>query len=439
MGSLFSGSAPSMPQPTDIFKVNKKTGKNLAGRQIEGVTGYYGQALPAFLGMQGQYTPQFMEQAFGFGGQALTGLQALQQTAGAGAAQSMADLRAQELGAMTGQAGMTRGLMEALSPEQAAAVSQAAQTAQQAQGLESDFMGRAGGMMGQYGSQVGQYDPTISGANADVSRATQMAEESFARRGTLSPEEQRMAQQQAREAGAASGRLGGNAAIAAEIQNREAAKAARRGEAAAFGQQAFTQQLGAAGQQLAAEQALFNQGIAGGAQRAQERQLGFGQLMDIEQRRALAREEAAQAGARSYEMAGGFYTQPGLGMLGSTPASYTAGTSLAGSALGLGQSLGPELDYNLPLNLARERAGALDARNKAQYEADMQAKQARAGMIGNLVGLAAIPFTGGLSAGLGLTGMAGGAAGATGLSGLGLSAGMGLKNMFGGIPRATPV
>ena len=439
MGSLFGGSAPSVPAPTDIFKVNKKTGKNLAGRQLEGVTGYYGQALPAFLGMQGQYTPQFMEQAFGFGGQALTGLQALQQTAGAGAAQSMADLRAQELGAMTGQAGMTRGLMESLSPEQAAAVSQAARTAAQAQGLESDFMGRAGGMMGQYGSQVGTYDPTISGYNADVTRATQMAEEAFARRGALSPEEQRAAQQQAREAGQAAGRLGGNAAIAAEIQNREAAKAARRGEAATLGQQAFSQQLGAAGQRLAAEQALFQQGITGGAQRAQERQLGFGQLMDIENQRGRLREEAAQAGQRSYGLAGGFYTQPGLGLLSATPASYGAGTSLAGTALGLGQTLGPELDYNLPLNLARERASALDARNKAQYEADMQARQSRAGMIGNLVGLAAIPFTGGLSAGLGLTGLAGGAAGATGLSGLGLSAGMGLSNMFGGIPRATPV
>jgi hypothetical protein len=588
MGSLFGGDAPSVPKPVDIFAKGKKGGPSVVQKQLTGTTGYYGQALPAFLGLQGQYTPQFMEQAFGFGGQALTGLQALQQTAGAGAAQSMANLRAQELGLMTGQAGTTRGLMEALSPEQAAAVAQANRTAMQAQGLESDLMGRAGGMMGQYGSQVGQYGTTlgdisgyagptissaqaqertggtlgginpyagptiseaqaqelaggtlggispyvgetISGANADVARATQMAQEAFERRGALSPEEQRAAQQQAREAGQAAGRLGGNAAIAAEIQNREAAKAARRGEAAQLGQQAFQQQLGAAGQRLASEQALygqrganverdialqqarfgqglgalqqrlatqqarygqlgaetersialqqarfgqdiagreqqlaaqqaryaqlgseqerelarrqnlFQQGITGGAQRAQERQLGFAQLMDIENQRGRLREEAAQAGQRSYGMAGGFYTQPGLGLLSATPASYGAGTSLAGTALGLGQTLGPELDYNLPLNLARERAGALDQANLAQYQADMQARQSRAGMIGNLVGLAAIPFTGGLSAGLGLTGLAGGAAGATGLSGLGLSAGMGLSNMFGGIPRATPV
>ena len=69
----------------------------------------------------------------------------------------------------------------------------------------------------------------------------------------------------------------------------------------------------------------------------------------------------------------------------------------------------------------------------------MQARSSGLGTLGSLLSVAAIPFTGGLSAGLGLTGLAGGAAGATGLSGLGLSAGIGLSNLFGGVPRATPV
>jgi len=332
MGSLFGGSAPSIPQPTDIFKEGRKGKPSVVQKQLSGVTGYYSQALPAFLGMQGEYTPQFMQQAFGFGGQALTGLQALQRAAGTEAGQSMADLRAQELGQMTGQVPLTRRLMEALSPEQAAAVQASAQEAERARAAAQG----------------------------------------------VTPQERRTYEQQAREGFQAAGRLGGNAAIVEEAMGRESVLARKRAEAA----------------------------------------------------------EAAQ---RSYNLAGGFYSQPGLGMLGSTPASYTAGTSIGGTALGLGQSLGPELDYNLPLNLARERASAIDARNMAQYQADMQARQSRAGMIGNLVGLAAIPFTGGLSAGLGLTGLAGGAAGASGLSGLGLSAGMGLSNMFGGIPRATPV
>lgn len=336
LSDIFGGGAPNIPQSVDPLEVKTKgkyKGTSLATRQASSLFGnYYPSVFPQVLGLQEQYTPQFMEQAFGFGGQALTGLQALQRAAGTEAAQSMADLRAQELGQMTGQVPLTRGLMEALSPEQAAAVRASAQEAERAR---------------------------VSAQG-------------------VTPEEQRMYQQTAREAAQASGRLGGNAAIASEIMGRENVMARKRAEAA----------------------------------------------------------DAAQ---RSYNLASGFYTQPGLGMLGSTPASYTAGTSIGGTALGLGQTLGPELDYNLPLNLARERASAMDARNMAQYQADMQARQSRAGMIGNLVGLAAIPFTGGLSAGLGLTGLAGGAAGATGLSGLGLSAGMGLKNMLGGIPRAIPV
>ncbi|TFH50938.1 MAG: hypothetical protein E4G89_02505 [Methanothrix sp.] len=193
----------------------------------------------------------------------------------------------------------------------------------------------------------------------------------------VTPQEQRMYQQSAREAAQASGRLGGNAAMAAEVMGRE----------------------------------------------------------DV---LGLKRVQAAQARQKSYDLANEFYTKPGGGLLGSTPASYAYGSANAGTSLGLGQTLGPEFDYNLPLNLSRERAGALDARNLAQYQADMQARQSRGAMIGNLVGMAAIPFTGGLSAGLGLTGMAGGAAGASGMSGLGLSAGMGLSNMFGGgVPKAT--
>ena len=280
MGLLFGGSAPRIPKPTDIFAAGKKGKPSVVQQQLSGVTGYYGKALPAFLGMQGEYTPQFMEQAFGFGGQALTGLQALQQTAGAGAAQSMADLRAQELGAMTGQAGMTRGLMEALSPEQAAAVQASAQEAERARAAAQG----------------------------------------------VTPQERRSYEQQAREGFQAAGRLGGNAAIVEEAMGRESVLARKRAEAA----------------------------------------------------------DAAQ---RSYNLAGGFYTQPGLGLLSATPASYGAGTSMAGMGINLGQTLGPQLDYNLPLNLARERAGALDARNLAQYQADMQQRAAQQEMFGQLGGM----------------------------------------------------
>ena len=445
----------------------------------------YGGALPQVLGFEQQFRPEFqalnLQDISGFlggvGGQ--EGLFGLSRMASQEAGQQLGAAREAELGQMAGQASLTRGIMEGLSPEQARAVSMAGDYATQAQGLESEFGGTAARTMNRYGSQVGQYGSTlgdisgyagttisdaqaqelaagtlgginpyvgetISGANADVSRATQMAEEAFQRRGTLSPEEQRMAQQQAREAGAASGRLGGNAAIAAEIQNREAAKAARRGEAAQLGQQAFGQQLGAAGQRLASEQALygqrganverdvalqqarfgqglgglqqrlatqqarygqlgseqerelarrqnlFSQDVAGGAQRAQERQLGFGQLMDIEQRRAALRGEAAGAGQNLYGMAQGFYTQPGLALLSQQPLSYQTGQGMLGLGMGgMKQGTPGLINPDMGLNLgAAERQNALNA-SAATQQARASYSSGLFGGLGSMVGGAA--------------------------------------------------
>jgi hypothetical protein len=513
--------AKAPPPPVDIF-AKGRDGKSIADKQLEGTVGYYGSALPAHLDLNKQYSPEFIKQGFEFGQQGVTGFKGLRDLAAGGEADAIARLRESELGTMTDQAGMTRGLMESLSPEQAAQVANMQNLAIQAAGAEGAYAGRMGNALGMYGirpqefgttitesnlsptatqrgvlgstvTQGGLLNPTIQAAEQDAAMANQMAQEAYARRGTLSSQEQRSAQQTAREAAQSAGRLGGNAAIAAEIQNREAALAGRRAQASQAGQQAFdqrqnlanlrfqeqqglfnqqatgrqirtaeeqalfNQQLGARDQALQQEQALFGQRATGAQQRmaeqqglfgqrvggaqatAEMQQAGLGQLQDIERMRAGLRGTAGEEAMRAYGAAGGFYTSPGLEMLRATPQSYTAGTSLAGMGLELGRSMGPQLDYNLPLTLARERAGTLDQRNLAQYQADQQARASRAGMIGSLVGLAAIPFTGGLSAGLGLTGLAGGAAGASGMSGLGLSAGMGLANMFGGIPRATPV
>ena len=96
-------------------------------------------------------------------------------------------------------------------------------------------------------------------------------------------------------------------------------------------------------------------------------------------------------------MAGGFYTKPGLELLRQTPASYGAGAKLAGIGMEYGQTLGPQLDYNMPLNFAQQRAGALDAQNMAQFQADQQRKAQMFGLIKNVGAVAAAPFTGGAS------------------------------------------
>ena len=308
----------------------------------------YGGALPQVLGFERQFRPEFqalnLQDISGFlggtGGQ--QGLFGLSRRATEEAQRQIESARAAELGGMTGQAGLTRGLMQSLSPEQARSVELQRQAAERAQGLESEFQATSQPYTGMFGT---------------------MAQEAFARRGTLSPEEQRMSQQQAREASVASGRLGGNAAIAAEIQNREAAKAARRQEAVSMG---------------------------GLAQQ---------QMMQTEAQRAALRGEAQAAGQGLYGLAQGFYTSPGLALLSQQPLSYQTGQGMLGLGMGgMKQGTPGLINPDMGLNLgAAERQNALNASAATQ--------QARAsyssGLFGGLGGLAqgvgtaaaaAIPF-----------------------------------------------
>jgi hypothetical protein len=381
-----------LPQGTDIFKVNKKTGLNLVGTQVKGVEGYYDQAIPSTMRTMDKYGGAFMDQGFRFGQQGVTGFQGLRDLAAGGEADAMARLREAELGTMTDQAGMTRGLMESLSPEQAAQVKNMQDLASQAAGAEGDYAGRMGEALGVYGIRPQTFNPTIQAAEQDAAMANQMAQEAYARRGTLSAQEQRMAQQTAREAAQSAGRLGGNAAIAAEIQNREAALAGRRAQASQAGQQAFDQRQNLANLRFQEQQALFNQGITGATTTADMRQAGLEQLQDIERMRAGLRSTAGDEASRAYSAAGGFYTTPGLDLLNQTPQSYTAGTNMANIGLNLGQTMTPSLDPNLGLNLALTKSGQMDARSLAQYQMDMQAKIARDKMIGDMIGTGASIF-----------------------------------------------
>lgn len=159
----------------------------------------YGEALPQVLGFEKQFRPQFqalnLQDISGFlgGTKGQQGLYAIQKGATKEAQRQITSARAAELGAMTGQTGLTRGLMEALSPEQAAVVGGFAQEAQRAQ-------------------QAAQ---------------------------GVTPEQQRMYQQAAREGAQAAGRVGGNYAVASEIMGRENMMAQKRAEAAAAGGRAY--------------------------------------------------------------------------------------------------------------------------------------------------------------------------------------------------------
>jgi len=187
----------------------------------------------------------------------------------------LGEARGTELGQMTQQAGLTRGLMQQLSPEQAGVV----------QGFDEE------------------------------------AQRAYAASQGISPQEQRGYQQTAREAASAAGRLGGNAAIAQEIMGRED---------------------------------MF----------------------------ARKRAEAAQAGQNAYNVAQGFYTQPGLGLLGSTPLSYQQGQQFINTGLGAIGAGTPQLfDTSAALNLgAAQRSNQIAAQSaNAQASASNKAGMMAAG------------------------------------------------------------
>ena len=247
-------------------------------------------SLPQILSQEQQFRPQFQGlnlgdiQSFlsGVGGQ--QGIFGLSNQAAQQAGMGLGEARGAELGQMTGQAPLTRGLMQTLSPEQAGVV----------QGFDEE------------------------------------AQRAYAASQRITPQEQRGYQQTAREGASAAGRIGGNAAIAQEIMGRED---------------------------------MF----------------------------ARKRAEAAQAGQNAYNVAQGFYTQPGLGLLGSTPLSYQQGQQFINTGLGSIGAATPQLfDPSVGLNLgAANRSNQIGAAS-----ANAQAKAANnAGMMsaaGSVAGAAAI-------------------------------------------------
>lgn len=248
----------------------------------------YGGALPQVLQFERQFRPEFQAlnlqdiSSFlgGTGGQ--EGLFGLSRLASQEAGGQIGAARQAELGTMTGQAPLTRGLMESLSPEQAAAVRASAQEAERA-------------------------------------RAAAMG---------VTPQERRAYEQQSRESFQSSGRLGGNLGLLSEAMGREDILARKRAEAAAAGQNA-------------------------------------------------------------YNLAQGFYTQPGLGLLSQQPLSYQTGQQMLGLGMGgIKQGTPGLINPDVGLNLgAAERQNQLQAQ-MANAQAKAANKSGMMGMIGTIGGAA---------------------------------------------------
>jgi peptidoglycan hydrolase-like protein with peptidoglycan-binding domain len=176
-----------------------KTPKANYQKDIQKLLSAYQATMPGVTSFEQQFRPQFQGlnlgdiSAFlqGAGGQ--MGLFGLGQQATQQSQEQLAAARQAELQSMQQQAGMARGVSQALSPEQAGVV----------------------------------------GASTD--EAMRARQSSYG----LNPQEQREASQAAREAFGARGMLGSNASVAAEVLNREQSLFRKRQEAAQAEQQAF--------------------------------------------------------------------------------------------------------------------------------------------------------------------------------------------------------
>lgn len=263
-------------------------------KDIEKFVSAYGGALPQVLGFEKQFRPEFQGlnlqdiSSFlsGAGGQ--QGLFGLSKMATQEAGGQVGAAREGELGTMTGQAPLTRGLMQALSPEQAAAVAASAQEAERARAAAQG----------------------------------------------VTPQERRNYEQLTREGFQSAGRLGGNLNIASEAMAREDVLARKRAEAAAAGQNA-------------------------------------------------------------YNLAGSFYTQPGLGLLSQQPLSYQTGQQLLGIGLGsIGRGTPGLINPDTGLNLgAANRQNMLQAQ-MANAQADAAQKAAMWNTFGEIAGSATKLATG---------------------------------------------
>jgi hypothetical protein len=186
---------------TSMFKSppKVKAPKMDIAKDIQSYVSGMSASLPQMLQQEQQFRPQFQGlnlsdiQSFLSGTQGQQGLFGLSRTAAQEASMGLGQAREAELQQMAGQTGLARGLMQALSPEQA---------------------------------QV------IRGFSNEADRAMASSQ-------MVSPEERRAYQQTAREAASAAGRLGGNAAIASEVMGREDLMARKRAEAMQAQQNVF--------------------------------------------------------------------------------------------------------------------------------------------------------------------------------------------------------
>lgn len=200
-----------------------------------------------------------------------------------------------------------------------------AQTAAQGQ-LNAGRAGEFANMQSNTGNLRGILDSMSPEAAGMVARSNHAAEQAYQSSQGMTGQEMRSSDQLARESFAARGRINDNGAVASELLGRD----------------------------------------------------------DVMERK---RREAMMQGQNAYGQSQAFYSQPGLQMLGATPASMGLGQSYLGMGMGaIGQGTPQLYDTGAALN-----QGAMNRQNQfnasaANYAASSAQRAGTMGMIGNVVG-----------------------------------------------------
>lgn len=246
------------------------------------------KSLPDIVSGEQKYVPQFTQNNLGTfqdymnGVNGMQGLIGMSGNAQEASQQQINSLRQQDIYGQMANVGNVRGLLQSLSPEQ----------------------------------------------TAQVNQSSQLANLAFQRAQSLSPEQQRAADQSAMEMSVQRGRLNDNSSIAAQILNRESTLSGNMNNAMTMGQNAYNQ-------------------------------------------------------------AQGFYQNQGFNLLGQTPMAYNAGVNYmnaAGNMLGKSQ---PQLyDVSAGLNLGATNTANQNNFALAKYQGGLAQSQAMMGMIGNIAGSA---------------------------------------------------
>ena len=177
------------------------------------------------------------------------------------------------------------------------------------------------------------------------------------------------------------GNTGAMRGLLGNLSPEGAAQVARSSHAA---DQAYQSSYGMTGQEARSSDQLARESFAARG-RINDNGAVAAELLGRDDVLARKRQEAAALGQNSFGQSEAFYSQPGLQMLGGTPASMGMGQSYLGMGMGaIGQGTPQLYDTGVALNLGAMQRQNIFGQNAAQYAGQVSQRVGMMGMVGGI-------------------------------------------------------